>query len=160
MTNLNPIKVILHERAEPAHRDGNTFSMRYDDNLTFLRGQTIGEIHVDFKGWMAKDLEVALSVGSATMRFLICEEFLKLDEFKMWEGHEDRVKIGMADRCIYLFVTRPEGEKIDLRPGDFPSMCDRINGAQSLFEIRDGSITHGSPEGGTLQFKYKLKEEK
>lgn len=158
--NLNPIKVILHERDEPVHRDGHTLSMRFDDSTTFLLGQTIGEINVEFKGWMAKDLEVALSVSSATMRFLICEEFLKLDEFKMWEGHEDRVKIGMADRCIYLFVTKPDGQKIDLRPGDFPSMCDRINAAQSLFEIRDGKITHGSPEGGTLQFMYKLKEEK
>lgn len=158
MTDLNPIKVMLHDRDEAIVKTETSISMRYDDDARRLRGYTIGEIRTDFNGWMPKDMEMQLAIGSATMRFLIAEEFLRLDEFAMWVGHEDRVKIGMASGCIYLMVTRPEGKKIDLRPGDFPSMCDRINANQSLFKISGGVISYGSPEGGTLQFAYELKD--
>lgn len=158
MTDLNPIKVILHDREEEIVKTDSSISMRYTDDARRLRGYTIGEIKTEFNGWMPKAMEDQLAIGSATMRFLIAEEFLRLDEFAMWIGHEDRVKIGMASGCIYLMVTRPEGQKIDLRPGDFDSMCDRINGAQNLFEVSNGKISYGSPEGGTLQFTYKLKE--
>ena len=154
--------VYLHDDNAENIKTDTTVSIRNSqESISFVRGCSIGQITNKSNGWLDGELAEALVTASATMCSKIKEEFLKLDSWKPWRAHLDRVKITMASDCIYLTFTRPESvAKIPFTGRQvLQEWPDTINAAQSLFEIGEGHVSHGSPEGGSIQFSYRLKKE-
>lgn len=160
MTDITMKRLYLHDdNVAPVITD-TTISLQ--DNVEahyILRGHSIGEIVKTSKGWLNFELDRALSLATATMRQIIWQTFLDLESFKEWEGFEDRVRVVMASRCIYLTFDRPDNSKLKFTPVEIESWTSIINNSQTLFEIGLGHILSGSPENGTIQFPYSLKDE-
>jgi hypothetical protein len=159
MKDLQVMRLYLHDDNVPPVITANSISVRNEpESLAVFRGHTIGEIVNKSKGWLNFDLDRALSIGTATIRNIILQEFLRVKEMQAWEGHEELVRVVMASQCIYLSFDRPPNSKITLTPVEIESWTPIINASQDLFAIGEGRIISGSPHGGTIQFAYSLRD--
>jgi hypothetical protein len=159
MKELQVMRLYLHDDDVPPIITANSISVKNEpESLAVFRGHTLGEIINNSKGWLNFDLDRALSIGTATIRNIILQEFLRVKEMKAWEGHEELVRVVMASRCIYLSFDCPPQSKITLSPMEIESWTPIINASQDLFAIGVGRIISGSPHGGTIQFAYSLRD--
>jgi len=159
MKEIQMLRLYLHDDDVPPMVSDTAISVKNDaDALAIIRGHTIGEIIKTSKGWLNFELDRTLSAATATIRNIILQEFLRLKSLQPWEGHESMLRVVMASRCIYLSFDRPPNSPITLTPLEIEQWAPIINNSQELFAIGKGHIMNGSPQGGTIQFAYSLRD--
>ena len=153
-------RLYLHgDDVDPMVTD-TTISVQHSrpDVVAIIRGQTIGEIVKTSHGWLNYELDKALSAATATIRNIILQEFLRLKSFAPWENCDNMVSVVMASQTIYLTFDRPLRSPITFSPSEIESWTPVINNSQELFCIGKGIVMSGSPQGGTIQFPYSMKD--
>lgn len=159
MIDLELKRVVFHDDNVDTVFSGSTLSVNVNEAATILSTIDVGEFVCNYNGWMPPETEKVLMGATALVREIILEQFLMQPEMAIWIGEEERVKVGMASESIFLYFTRPGKHKINLYQAQIDAMQENINKTQDLFELGVGHVSFGSPEGGSIQFSYKLKEE-
>jgi hypothetical protein len=151
----------LHDDLVPTIKTDSMVSMRnHEDNFRDCRGTSIGRIVSTSKNWIEQELEAAILNASATFCNQVHEQVLALHSWAPWRKYPNLLKVRLASECLFLIFDRPmDGPRLDFTVSQIEDEWPRlINKSQPYFELLNGHITSGSPDGGCIQYTYRLKE--
>lgn len=146
---------ITDDKIEPRYTE-SSITLNKDDVKYKVRGQTIGEVINNSKGWLDEETQYAISAATATMCGFIKREILKLPSMKSWEGTTGCIRLAMASQTLYVILERPCEGKVSLLPGHLADWAPELNAVQSAFEFREPHMSSAAYEGCTISIPYKL----
>jgi len=151
----------LHDDDVQPIKGDKMISMRnHEDQFRAFRGNSIGRIVNKSKNWIEPELETAIANASATFCHQVHEQILSMHSWAPWRKYPNLLKVRLASECLFLIFDRPmDGPRLDFTVSQIEDEWPRlINKNQEYFELLNGHVTSGSPDGGCIQYTYRLKE--